>query len=46
MQEKDQLDLMTQRIIGAAIEVHKGLGPGLLESADICGFLGKKLVLS
>ena len=33
MQEKDQLDLITRRIIGAAIEVHKGLGPGLLESA-------------
>ena len=34
MQEKDQLDLITRRIIGAAIEVHKGLGPGLLESAS------------
>jgi GxxExxY protein len=33
MQEKDQLDLITRRIIGAAIEVHRGLGPGLLESA-------------
>ena len=31
--DKDQLDLITRRIIGAAIEVHKGLGPGLLESA-------------
>jgi hypothetical protein len=27
MQEKDQLDLMTRRIIGAAIEVHKGWDP-------------------
>ena len=25
-------DVLTQRIIGAAIEVHKTLGPGLLES--------------
>jgi GxxExxY protein len=27
-----QNDLLTQKIIGAAIEVHKTLGPGLLES--------------
>lgn len=33
MNEKDKLDLITRRIIGAAIEVHKALGPGLLESA-------------
>lgn len=26
-------DLLTKKIIGAAIEVHKALGPGLLESA-------------
>lgn len=25
-------DILTERIIGAAIEVHKALGPGLLES--------------
>ena len=25
-------DLLTEKIIGAAIEVHKILGPGLLES--------------
>ena len=31
--EKDRLDQITRRIIGAAIEVHKHLGPGLLESA-------------
>lgn len=29
MEEKDEL---TERIIGAAIEVHRVLGPGLLES--------------
>jgi GxxExxY protein len=33
MEEKDHLDSITRRIIGAAIEVHKRLGPGLLESA-------------
>lgn len=27
-----ETDLLTQKIIGAAIEVHKTLGPGLLES--------------
>jgi GxxExxY protein len=33
MQEKDRLDQITRRIIGAAIEVHRHLGLGLLESA-------------
>ena len=33
MEEKDRLDQITRRIIGAAIEVHQLLGPGLLESA-------------
>ena len=33
MLEKDRLDQITRRIIGAAIEVHKAVGPGLLESA-------------
>jgi len=33
MSEKDKLDQITGRIIGAAIEVHKTLAPGLLESA-------------
>jgi len=33
MEEKDKLDLITRRIIGGAIEVHKAIGPGLLESA-------------
>jgi GxxExxY protein len=37
MEEKDKLDAITRRIIGAAIEVHKQLGPGLLESAyQVC----------
>jgi GxxExxY protein len=33
MSEKEELNRITQTIIGAAIEVHKHLGPGLLESA-------------
>ena len=33
MKEKNNLDLITRRIIGAGIEVHRHLGPGLLESA-------------
>jgi GxxExxY protein len=33
MTEQATLDQLTQRIIGAAIEVHRALGPGLLESA-------------
>ena len=33
MDDKDRLDQITRSIIGAAIEVHKNLGPGLLESA-------------
>ena len=37
MNGKDRLDQITGSIIGAAIEVHKTLGPGLLESAyDAC----------
>jgi hypothetical protein len=33
MDQRDKLDHISRQIIGAAIEVHKVLGPGLLESA-------------
>jgi GxxExxY protein len=33
MSEREELNRITEGIIGAAIEVHKNLGPGLLESA-------------
>ncbi len=33
MRDKEKLDEISRRIIGAAIEVHRHLGPGLLESA-------------
>lgn len=33
MSEANDLNRLTQTIIGAAIQVHKSLGPGLLESA-------------
>ena len=33
MTEKERLNRITETIIGAAIEVHRVLGPGLLESA-------------
>jgi len=32
-QERERLDRITEKTIGAAIEVHRHLGPGLLESA-------------
>ncbi len=31
--EENIINQITEKIIGCAIEVHKGLGPGLLESA-------------
>ena len=31
--ERERLNGITERIIGAAIQVHRALGPGLLESA-------------
>ena len=31
--ETQRLNLITEKVIGASIEVHKGLGSGLLESA-------------
>jgi GxxExxY protein len=34
MTEKEELDRISEAIIGAAIDVHKALGPGLLESAS------------
>ena len=33
MTEEEKLNKITESIIGAAIEVHRALGPGLLESA-------------
>ena len=33
MTERESLDRITDNIIGAAIDVHRALGPGLLESA-------------
>ena len=33
MNDKDRLNSISEIIIGAAIDVHKALGPGLLESA-------------
>lgn len=33
MTEREQLNGLTKQIIGAAIQVHRSLGPGLLESA-------------
>ena len=43
MTEQERYDLLSQQIIGSAIEVHRALGPGLLESADaacLCHELG------
>lgn len=32
-QRRERSNVLTEKIIGCAIDVHKGLGPGLLESA-------------
>ena len=32
MIEEDRINKLTERVVGAAIEVHRALGPGLLES--------------
>ena len=37
MQTAGQLNAITEQIIGAAMEVHRAIGPGLLESAnEVC----------
>lgn len=42
--ERSELNKLTESIIGAAIEVHQSIGPGLLESAyQIC--LARELAL-
>lgn len=33
MEDSDHLNAITEQVIGAAIEVHRAVGPGLLESA-------------
>ncbi len=43
MNETDRLNKITEKIIGIAIDVHRALGPGLLESAyEICMFYDLK----
>jgi GxxExxY protein len=45
MNERERLNTITETIIGAAIQVHRVLGPGLLESAYVACFaheLGKR----
>lgn len=43
MNESDRLNKITEKIIGIAIDVHRVLGPGLLESAyETCMFYGLK----
>jgi len=37
LQKKIENDVLTERIIGAAIQVHREIGPGLLESTyEVC----------
>ena len=37
LSEREKLNQISRQIIGAAIEVHRALGPGLLESAyEVC----------
>ena len=33
MNQRNELDAITKQIVGAAMDVHRALGPGLLESA-------------
>ena len=45
MTERERLNKITESIIGAAIQVHRVLGPGLLESAYVARLayeLGKR----
>jgi len=39
MEKTEELNVLSEKIIGAAIRVHRTLGPGLLESAyETCLF--------
>ena len=35
MDEREEINKITETIIGCAIKVHRALGPGLLESAIV-----------
>jgi GxxExxY protein len=46
-QELEEINILTERIIGCAIEVHRNLGPGLLEQtyeAAMCLEMGQQRV--
>lgn len=48
MEEMQELNALTEKIIGLAIEVHRILGPGLLESAyrkSLCYELGRNSLI-